>query len=263
MQKIISWNVASVRARMPLLSEFLRSEKPDIMLLQEIKATDENFPFFELQMEGYSAVISGQKGYNGVAILSRLPLKNIQGNLVGFEDQARFIQAETTTGVVVICVYVPNGNPPEKDLTDKSRLRYKIDWMAGLKRQIEILKAAGKEIILGGDFNVIERDMDVYNPEVFRESALMIAGVRRAYAEMMTGNLANMIRKFNLYPGTYSFWDFQGGAWPRNNGILLDAIWVTSGIEKRVKDSKIYKELRAASGTSDHVPISILLEDIL
>ena len=263
MQKIISWNVASVRARMPVLTEFLRAEKPDVVLLQEIKATEETFPFWDLKMEGYEAVISGQKGYNGVAILSRQPLKNKITTLVGFEDQARFVSGETETGVIVISVYVPNGNPPQKDPADTSKLIYKLAWMKALGDYVAELIRGGRSVVLGGDFNVIERESDVYAPDLFRESALMIPNVQEAYRKITEGHLQNMIRKFYPEPHTYSFWDFQGGAWPKNDGILLDAIWVTSGVAEKVEGATIYKSIRALKGTSDHVPVGIELKESL
>jgi len=255
MQRIISWNVASVRARMPVLVDFLRLEQPDFVFLQEIKSTEDTFPFMDLQIEGYRAVISGQKSYNGVAILAKTPLKNVQDVLGGFEDQARFIQAETTEGLVLISVYVPNGNPPEKNPEDTSRLAYKLRWMEVLNQHIRELVEAGKKVILGGDFNVIERDTDVYNPDVFRGGALLNDDVRGAYGELGKMGLLNPIRAFNPAPNTYSFWDFQGGAWPQNRGILLDAFWITPNI--RVKGAKIYRDMRGVSGTSDHVPIGV------
>lgn len=258
MQRIISWNVASVRARMPVLVSFLRAEQPDFVFLQEIKATEDTFPFMDLQIEGYHAVISGQKGYNGVAILSRGPLKNIQDKLAGFEDQARFIQAETQNGVVLISVYVPNGNPPEKNPEDTGRFEYKLRWMKALNQHIQSLIAERKRIILGGDFNVIERDSDVYNPDVFRGGALLNPEVREVYGELQNMGLINPVRQLNPAPNTYSFWDFQGGAWPQNRGILLDAFWITPNLS--VKGAQIYKNVRGVQGTSDHVPIELEIE---
>jgi len=255
MQRIISWNVASVRARMPVLVPFLRAEKPDFVFLQEIKATDETFPFMDLQIEGYRAVISGQKGYNGVAILAKENIRNIRDKLEGFEDQARFIQAETAGGITLISVYVPNGNPPEKNPEDNSRFEYKLRWMEALYRHIRGLVEAGQKVILGGDFNVIERDTDVYNPEVFRGGALLNDVVRGVYGKLGQGGLVNPVRQFHPNPHTYSFWDFQGGAWPQNRGILLDAFWMTPDIA--VKNAQIYREMRGVQGTSDHVPIGV------
>ena len=259
MQKIISWNVASVRARLPVLLNFLEQEQPDVVLLQEIKATEETFPFLDFQLVGYQASISGQKGYNGVAILTKSPMKRVSSILPGFEEQARFIQAEIGDNTVLVCVYVPNGNPPEKDPTDTSRLIYKLKWFQALTEQITQIISQGKQVILGGDFNVIERETDVYNPDLFRNSALMIPDVQKAYQEVQNCGLANMIRHFYPNPNTYTFWDFQGGAWPKNNGILLDALLVSPELVPLVQSAKIYKNVRAIKGTSDHAPIGIEL----
>ncbi|MDY6407536.1 MAG: exodeoxyribonuclease III [Pseudomonadota bacterium] len=253
MQRIISWNVASIRARWPLLADFLRQEQPDIVFLQEIKTTEEHFPFMEAQIEGYHAIISGQKGYNGVAILSKKSLKNMKYSLKGFEDQARFIQAETEAGTILISVYVPNGNPPVKNPEDTTRLKYKLQWMNALNEHIQYLIKQGKTIIIGGDFNVIERDTDVYNPDLFRCGALMCDSVRQSYAELGKAGLINVVRSFNPLPHTYSFWDFQGGAWRLNHGILLDALWITADLQ--VTNAQIYQNIRSKVGTSDHVPV--------
>jgi len=261
MQKIISWNVASVRARLPALLTFLEQEKPDIVLLQEIKATDETFPFFDFQLAGYRAIISGQKSYNGVAILSKKSLDHPVYHLSGFEDQARFIQADIGD-LTVISVYVPNGNPPEKDPADTSRLRYKLAWFQAFEQQVSRLLSQGKCLIVGGDFNVIERDTDVYNPEIFRSSALMVSEVREAYQLLQKNGLSNMIRQFYPEPHTYTFWDFQGGAWPKNNGILLDAFWVSEQVKPLVAQAEIYRDIRGWAGTSDHVPIGLMLPDL-
>lgn len=261
MQKIISWNVASVRARLPTLLKFLATEQPDILFLQEIKATDDNFPFFDLRLAGYSAVISGQKGYNGVAVLSREPLKVVQTSLPDFADQARFVRADSPDGIVWISVYVPNGTPPEKDPTDTSRLDYKLRWFQALTDTVRGLRAEGRSVIIGGDFNVIERDTDVYRPDLFRGGALMNPSVQQAFAQLQATPMINMIRRFCPDPQTYSFWDFQGGAWPRNNGILLDAILVSPDLSERVTAARIYREVRGWEGTSDHAPVGIELSD--
>lgn len=262
MQKIISWNVASVRARLAVLLDFLNREQPDYVFLQEIKATEETFPFFDFQMAGYTAVIAGQKGYNGVAVLSRHPLQSVRTNLTGFTDQARLIQVETASGVVLICVYVPNGNPPEKDPMNPERLNYKLQWMRALTDHIRTLLQADKKIVLGGDFNVIERDTDVYRPDLFRESALMIPTVRQSYTAMTAG-LVNVIRQFNPAEHTYTFWDFQGGARARNHGILLDAFWVTPNLVPQITAADIYESVRDIKGTSDHVPIGLTSAGLL
>lgn len=264
MQQIISWNVASVRSRMPVLTKFLSENQPDIVLLQEIKATEENFPFLEFKALGYEAVISGQKAYNGVAILSKFPLRNVLRELPNIPPtnpaQARFIQATLPDETIIISVYVPNGTAPMNDPTDTSRLEYKLQWMQTFTDYVAQLIKSGHEVLIGGDFNVIERDSDVYNPEHFRDSALMVPPVREAFQKLNELPLTNLIRRFNPDPNTYSFWDFQGGAWPRNHGILLDFFFATKGLANQIKKALIYKDVRGWDKTSDHAPIGCVLE---
>ena len=264
MQQIISWNVASVRSRMSVLMKFLQESQPDIVLLQEIKATEENFPFLDFKALGYEAVISGQKAYNGVAILSKLPLKDVVRELPDAPQtdpmQARFIQATLPDETIIISVYVPNGTAPMNNPTDTSRLEYKLQWMQAFANHVADLIKSGSEVLIGGDFNVIERDSDVYNPDHFRGSALMVPPVREAFQKLNELPLTNLIRQFNPAPNTYSFWDFQGGAWPRNCGILLDFFFATKELASQVKLAKINKEVRAWEKTSDHAPIECLVD---
>ena len=261
MQKIISWNVASIRARMDALTKLLTEESPDIVLLQEIKAEESNFPFFDLKLLGYDAAISGQKSYNGVAILSKQHPTNIQTTLFKTEEeqQARFIQADIGN-FTIISVYVPNGNPPEKDPNDQTKLLYKLKWMEALKNHLADLIAAHKNIILGGDFNVIERDSDVYNPELFRNNSLMLPAVRQKYADITQLPIVNAIRLKNPEPHTYSFWDFQMGAWQRNNGMLLDALFINSELKDQIENAMVLKSVRGWEKTSDHAPVCLILK---
>ncbi len=260
MQKIISWNVASVRARLPILIKLLDQERPDFVLLQEIKAEEDTFPFFDLKAKGYEAVISGQKSYNGVAILSKEKLNHVKTTLLDEDMQARFVEVETPSGLTIISVYVPNGNPPEKDPADKTKLIYKLKWMSALNDHIKELLLQRKKIVLGGDFNVIERDSDVYNPEAYRTNALMLPEVREKYGELLALPITNVIRFKNPEPHTYSFWDFQMGAWPRNLGMLLDALFVNQDCIENVEAAGVLKEVRGWEKTSDHAPIYLILK---
>lgn len=264
MQQIISWNVASVRSRMPVLVKFLQKNQPDIVFLQEIKATEENFPFLDFKSLGYDAVISGQKSYNGVAILSKIPLKEVVFELPNGPQtdpkQARFIQATLPDETIVISVYVPNGSAPLNNPSDTSRLEYKLKWMQVFTDYISNLIHSGKQVLIGGDFNVIERDSDVYNPDHFKDSSLMVSPVREAFQKFNELALVNLIRHFNSEPNTYSFWDFQGGAWPRNHGILLDFFFATKELANQVKNVQIFKEIRGWDKTSDHAPIGCFVD---
>ena len=154
MKKIVSWNVASIRARMDTLLTLLEKEKPDVVFFQEIKVEEDKFPFFELKSVGYESVVSGQKAWNGVAVLSKEPITLKSVALEGFEDQARFVEAVQSDGTHLISVYVPNGQAPANDPTDTSRLEYKLKWLAALKKYLQGIE----KYIVGGDFNVIEQD---------------------------------------------------------------------------------------------------------
>ncbi|MBO7243858.1 MAG: exodeoxyribonuclease III [Alphaproteobacteria bacterium] len=255
--QIISWNVASARARLPLLKKLLLEENPDILFLQEIKATEETFPFDEFLSLGYHAYIRGEKGFNGVAILSKKELEVKHINLPTLEDetqQARYIEC-AFNNIHFISVYVPNGNPPEKDPFNNERLLYKIKWMKALNEHLKTLIDKNIFFVIGGDFNVIEKDSDVYNPELYRQNALMVPPVRKEFSLLQEQGLVNTIRLFNPTPHTYSFWDFQGGCWFKNLGMLLDHIFIPKDKEKRIQSSGILKEYRGLEKPSDHVPV--------
>lgn len=254
MKKIISWNVASIRARMDTLMRLLEQEKPDIVFLQEIKVEEDKFPFFELKSVGYESVISGQKAWNGVAILSKEPITLKSVALPGFEDQARFVEAIQADGTHLISVYVPNGQAPANDPTNTSRLEYKLKWLAALKKYLGEIE----NYIVGGDFNVIERDEDVYNPALFENSVLMIPPVRKAFQELLTLPIENPMRQWHKDEQFYTFWDFQGGAWPRNHGIFLDYIFLSSDrFKDKVVHAEVMKEYRSCEKPSDHAPIVV------
>ena len=255
--QIISWNVASVRARLSLITELLKEKSPDVLFLQEIKATDETFPFDHFNRLGYRAIISGQKSFNGVAILTKLAVEEPVYDLPtyqGEQKQARFVQV-SYKGIHFISVYVPNGNPPEKDPNDTSRLSYKLEWMKALTDYLKNLSALKIPFIIGGDFNVIEKDYDVYNPELYRENALMLPVVREAFNHISALPVTNTLRHLNKEPHIYSFWDFQAGAWPKNLGMLLDHIFVSKPLDLGLKQSGVYKDYRGKEKPSDHTPV--------
>ena len=255
MQKIISWNVASVRARLPLLLEMLSEQNPDVVFLQEVKAEEVDFPFMDIDLAGYKSRVSGQKGLNGVAILTRKEVKLISTSLSGFEDQARYVEVEMPNGVHMISVYVPNGCAPMNNPTDTSKLEYKLRWFDALFARLKELKDAKIPFVIGGDFNVIFKDEDVYNPASFRESALMVPEVRKKLQNLLDLGLVDSIRHFYPSEVIYSFWDFQGGAWFKNNGILLDMILLSSDFPYPLQSAGVLKEYRGRTKPSDHTPI--------
>lgn len=255
--QIISWNVASVRARLPLLLRLLAEKRPDIVLLQEIKATDETFPFETLKKAGYTAFISGQKGFNGVAVLS----KNQNGLIFtpDFNDsQSRLIIVQEAQ-TLFISAYAPNGSPPAANPNDTSRLIYKLNWFQKLRELLLFYLNQNKMIILGGDFNVIEEDTDVYNPDLFRNSPLMIPPVREAFQSITELALINVLKTVSHNLPLYSYWDFQMGAFRRNWGIMLDYIFIPASWKSRLKEAGVYREYRAAEKPSDHAPVYCFL----
>ena len=257
MKKIISWNVASIRARMDGLKALLSNENPDIVFLQEIKATEDQFPFFEFLALGYNAYISGQKSWNGVAVLSKEKLTLKATALPGFEDQARFVEAVDGQGTSYISVYVPNGQPPMNDPTDMSKFEYKLRWLDALYTYMSKVE----NFIMGGDFNVIQKDADVYNPASFRKSVLMVPPVREKFEKLLTLNIENPMR--DLFPegGLYTFWDFAGGSWYKNNGIGLDYIFLSKPLfEGKLKSAEVLQDYRGMPKSSDHAPVVVTID---
>lgn len=261
MKKIISWNVASIRARLPALERLLSEYTPDIVLLQETKTTEEQFPFLDMAALGYKVALSPQKAYNGVAILSKEPITDIKTGFTNMPlDEARFVECRISDGTIVISVYVPNGASPAKDPLNPERLNYKLAWFAALNSYVKELLDKGEKVILGGDFNVIYQDGDVYNPLVFENSPLMILPVRECFRELSSLSFVNAVRHFNKNEKLYSFWDFQGGAWFKNNGILLDTIFVSQNMANQLQRAEILKDVRGWEKTSDHAPVLCVLE---
>lgn len=266
---IATWNINSVNARLELLLEYLDKEKPDVMALQEIKCQEESFPFAKLQEAGYHAIASGQKSYNGVALLAKKEPLNVLKELPNCPTfptpQARFISADVKDEkdtIQFISIYVPNGNPTPTSQGDE-RLQYKLNWFDALKEYLSELNNRQIPFVLAGDFNVIIEDEDVYNPEVFRTDALMLPEVRAKLEEIVNDlRLTNTLK--SLHPQAtekenrlYTFWDYTRNAWGKNAGILLDDIFLSENIAKRLATAEIDKYMRGKEKPSDHVPLRI------
>lgn len=253
---VSSWNVNSVKVRLPLLTEYLKEFSPDIMLLQEIKTETENFPALELMTEGYSCLVSGQKGYCGVAVLSKNRLKLVCDALPGAPDnQARYIEAENNNGERFISVYVPNGQPSASDPDGAERLKYKTDWMDALNERISFLMKREIPFVLGGDFNVIETDGDAYDIQLFENGAFTLPAVRNRFRKLAFFGLTEAVReKASLRP-LYTYWDYQGGARPKNNGIFLDRLFLSPAFADRLKSAEVCDTYRDKEKTSDHAPV--------
>lgn len=255
---VASWNVNSIKARLPLLSAYLKEYAPDVVLLQEIKTETDAFPVFEMTAEGYHVLAKGQKSYNGVAVLTRAPAELVRDTLPGAPDggeQARYIEARTRDGARFISVYVPNGQPSASDPEGTERLEYKTAWLDALKKQVDILMKQDDPFILGGDFNVIEFDGDVYDPRVFSGGAFTVPAVRERFRALHFAGLTNALRARAPEFPLYSYWDYQEGAWPKNNGILLDHIFLSPFFADRLDKAGVSTAFRGREKASDHAPV--------
>ncbi|MCD9146663.1 exodeoxyribonuclease III [Pseudophaeobacter flagellatus] len=266
--KIASFNINGIKARAAALPQWLDEAQPDVVVLQEIKSVDEAFPRELIEDRGYNLETHGQKGFNGVAILSKLPLEDVSRGLPGDEDdvQARWIEA-TVVGqqAIRICgLYLPNGNPVE--LTDAGdpvpggKYAYKLAWMDRLKARAEALLADEMPALMAGDYNIIPQAEDAKRPEAWAEDALHRPESRAAYQRILNLGFTDAFRARHQGPGHYSFWDYQAGAWSRDDGIRIDHFLLTPQAADLLLDCQIDKEIRGRDKPSDHVPIWVELD---
>ena len=261
MMKIACWNVNSVKARLPNLLAWLQQAQPDIACLQELKCIDEAFPHSAVEALGYNIETHGQKTYNGVALLSKFPLEDVRRGLPDFADeQARYIEAVVSTSkggaVRVASLYLPNGNPVDSD-----KYGYKLDWMAALEAHAQNLLAHEEAFVLAGDFNVIPQAADCYAPESWEGDALYRPETRAAFRRLLNLGLTEIIGTMAVTgDDTYSFWDYQAGAWPKNNGIRIDHHLLSPLAADAFVQFGIDRHTRDWEKPSDHVPVWIELD---
>lgn len=256
--KIATFNINGIKARIDGLPLWLKAAEPDVVCLQEIKSQDEGFPRALFEDMGYRVETHGQKGFNGVAILSRLPLEDVVRGLPGDDgdEQARWIEA-TVMGAraVRVCgLYLPNGNPAPGPKYD-----YKLAWMARMLARTQDLLALEEPLVLAGDYNVIPQAEDAARPEVWHEDALFLPESRAAFRRLLHLGLTDAFRAREQRPGHYSFWDYQAGAWERNNGIRIDHLLLSPQAADMLDDCQIDKAVRGMEKPSDHVPVWIAL----
>lgn len=252
---IATWNVNSVRLRVDNTVAWLKERQPDIVCLQEIKCQDDQFPREAFESLGYNVAVHGQKGFNGVAVLSRLPFDEVTPRLPGDDDdvQSRFIEVVVSTpkGAVRVCgLYLPNGNP-----VGTEKYPYKLGWMARLKDHVAARLALEEPLIVCGDYNVIPEPEDAANPQAWVNDALFLPQTRASFRELLNLGLTDALRATTDEPGLYSFWDYQAGAWQRNNGIRIDHLLLSPQAADRLTCAGIDKHVRAWEKPSDHVPV--------
>ncbi len=255
--KIATFNINGIKARIDALPAWLKEAQPDVALLQEIKSVDEAFPRSVFEDMGYNLETHGQKSFNGVAILSKLPLEDVTRGLPGDEsdEQARYIEATVMgdTAPVRVCgLYLPNGNPAPGPKYD-----YKLDWMARLYDRAKALLADETTFVMPGDYNIIPQTEDAAKPESWRDDALFRLESRTAFRKLINLGLTEAFRARTAGPGHYSFWDYQAGAWNRNNGIRIDHLLLSPQAADMLVDCQIDKDVRGRDKPSDHVPVWI------
>jgi exodeoxyribonuclease-3 len=249
--KVATWNVNSVKVRLPLLLDWLDEAKPDILCLQEIKCLAADFPLMEIRGHGYHAEIVGQKSYNGVALLSKVPARDVIVALPGDggDSHARYVEASFGE-VRVASLYLPNGNPVGSD-----KYPYKLAWLERLRRHAGELLQQERPFLLAGDYNVIPEDEDVYDPDSWREDALFRMETRRAYRALVNLGLVDAFRALHAEPHRYSFWDYQAGRWQHDAGLRIDHLLLSPQAADCLTAADIDKGPRGKDKASDHTPV--------
>ena len=256
--KIISWNVNSVRARVSNILEYIKQDSPDILLVQEIKTQNENFPYNEFNQIGYDSHVFGQKSYNGVAIISKKKVKNINTNF--FKDdlnQSRIITGDIQLNkkkIKLINIYVPNGNP-----IDTNKYDYKKNWLkkfiANIKKEI----SKNSNLIIAGDFNIIPEEMDVYDFKRYENDALGKLEIRKKFRELLNLGFSDVYRLKNRNKQEYTFWDYFAGSWQKNYGMRIDHFLLSTNLIENVSSININKKPRSKMKPSDHTPIELII----
>lgn len=258
--RIATFNINSIKAHFEQLSAWLKAETPDVVCLQEIKCEDHAFPTAALEELGYASAVHGQKTYNGVAILSRHTIEDVVKGLPGdtSDEQARFLCATVVKGdmaVRVAAIYLPNGNPAPGPKYD-----YKLAWMERLRTFTAAELKKEELLVLAGDYNVIPAAEDARNPQNWTTDALYLPQTRQQFQNLLSLGLTESFRALHpQQPGHYSFWDYQAGAWPKNNGIRIDHLLLSPQAADKLQSARIYKDMRGHDHPSDHVAVEITL----
>jgi exodeoxyribonuclease-3 len=257
--KIATFNINGIKARLPALLDWLGEASPDVAVLQEIKSVDETFPRGEIEALGYNVETHGQKSFNGVAILSKLPLDDIRRGLPGddADEQARWIEA-TVVGDMAVRIaglYLPNGNPAPGPKFD-----YKLAWMARMEAHARAFLKSEEPVVLAGDYNAIPEDRDAARPDAWRDDALFMPETLEAFRRLLNLGYSDAIRETTQANEVYSFWDYQAGAWDRNDGIRIDHLLLSPQAVDRLNAAGIDSQVRGREKPSDHVPVWIDLD---
>ena len=261
--KITSWNLNSINARIEHLSKFIKKNKSDIYLLQELKCNDDSFPYEIIEKLGYNCYVNGQKAWNGVAILSKqkLEIKNKKIPNFSNDPQSRIIETEIQlkkikSKIKLFCIYLPNGNPIETEKFD-----YKLKWMKEFNKYIKKLYEEKKPIIIGGDFNVIPTDDDVYSPENFKDDACAHPKTRDLYRQLINLGFTDTVKDFLGEKNNWTFWGYRGGSWQKGNGLRIDHFLSSPELTDLINTVQIDREPRGWEKPSDHAPVILEIKN--
>ena len=254
--KITSWNVNSVRARIENILDYLKNHKPDILLLQEIKTEEINFPSDVFKKMGFESFIFGQKSYNGVAFLTKIKIENIDLNFIKDElKQSRIITGDIylkKKKIKLVNIYVPNGNP-----VNTEKFQYKKKWLGSFLKSVKKALSLEKNIIISGDFNIIPDEIDVYDHNKFLDDALYKIEIRKYFRELINYGFKDIYRQLKKKQQEYTFWDYMSGSWPKNYGMRIDHFLVSDNLLENIKTININKKPRSKLKPSDHTPIEL------
>ena len=256
--KIISWNVNSVRARIENILNYIKISKPDILLLQEIKTQEDTFPKERFKDVGYESYVFGQKSYNGVAIISKSKINNINTDFIKDDlKQSRIITGEISLGqkkIELINIYIPNGNP-----VDTEKYKYKKDWLEKFTTNIKKKLIKNSNLLIAGDFNIIPEEIDVYDFNRYTNDALGRLEIRKKYRELINLGFKDVYRLINKKKQEYTFWDYFAGSWQKNNGMRIDHFLLSNNLIDNVSSININKNPRSKTKPSDHTPIELII----
>ena len=248
--RIASWNVNSLKVRLPQVLDWLAKHRPDALCLQELKLEDASFPAAAIQAAGYFAAYSGQKTYNGVAILSRTQAENILCGIAGFDDPQRRVISADVGGVRLVCAYVPNGQSVDSD-----KYQYKRSWLGAFSNWIEQELAAHPRVAVLGDFNIAPEDRDVHDPKAWEGQVLVSPPEREAFRRLIEMGFSDSFRLFEQPPNTYTWWDYRMNGFKRNLGLRIDHILLSPGLAANCVSCSIDFEPRRNERPSDHAPV--------
>ena len=252
--KLATWNVNSLNVRLPHVLDWLRDNQPDVLCLQETKQEDSKFPYEALKEAGYDAIHIGQKTYNGVAILSRHSLTNIQRNIPNFDDNHQRIIAADINGIRIVCAYIPNGQT-----VDSEKYQYKMRWLAALTEWLRTELIAHPKLILLGDYNIAPEDRDCHDPAAWLGQILVSSAEREAFQKLVTLGLHDSFRLFEQAEKSFSWWDYRMMGFRRNFGMRIDHILVSDALKNNCKAAYIDKVPRKLERPSDHTPVVLEL----